>query len=1070
MSKITLVDPDRVPLIDRRRELDLIETLLMESKRTRKGNFLIIKGYAGVGKTRLVRSLCEGADKYKIPILLGECVGRGAEPLLPLKEALSKYLGVNKLKIKEVLKSAAPKLLDDVPFLGTFLSKIGEELISGPQIGGKNAEGIYESIARVFLGIAENSGLCLILEDIHWADIDTLYFLNYFFRKVRSAPCLTILTLREEESKQRPILDFLLDWETKGCIIWELNPLGEYDIKDYAEWLLNKQPVSTSTLNLLMNFSGGNPFFFSEILRYLLYKGTLKIIEGQITMEQIPDSVPRRIETLMQYRMLHLNPDASKCIRAVSVLRGKFSLESICEFMNIDKYSALEIIKEAIALGIMREKEDGNIEFVHDLIRTAIYNTLSINERRILHQKAGDLNFDHEQYAEASYHYELSGDIEKMVIAAIKAAKIAEHAGMYRTALSLYKKIEPYTDVNDIGPGMVKAYLVLGDWKKAEDLLARLDKSKPTILLLSSDLAFLRGDFKNAEILIKRAIDVTKAENFESLVRIAEVYLYLGKFDEALDYAHKGLKLSQRNNKLNDIAKCLSIIGATLLFKGKIEEATKCFNEGIKKLEVCSKFQRDSTVLATILGNLGLVKEIRNEWKEAYKIHTKSLRLRREVGDARGIVQSLHALGKTCIGMGDVDKAFKFLEEAKQIASDLGEILTKAKILHSLGNLAIHSQKYYEAEKYIEEALSGFHKCGTPYDIAHGTLSLSEVKLAMGEEQKAIEYREQARFLIEKNGFGLLEIMFPHLGASIAKRIYAGLIAYACGDALGVPWEGKPPQYILEKEIVKLPPRPGWEKGATSDDTAFTLLVASHLIQEKGEGNIKNLLKCFAEKAPQIKGMGPTTSRAIQHFLQTGTIIDHGGNTNGAAMRALPIGWALPISATEKRRKWAINLSRITHSGAEALVAAATIAACASWAVEGASIPLLFEIAIEESAIISKRIGGGEGVSKVLECVKKNKWIPPREGIGFDPLTTIAAVFYCLKKARSLQEALLTAVKLGGDTDTVASLVGGLYGCREGDTNIDTKIPWFPLVKIPPKEYIEYIATELTKLRWLYYG
>ena len=59
------------------------------------------------------------------------CLGRGAEPLLPLKEALASYLGRTTDQIRRTLTRAAPRLLDAVPFIGTFLGSIGEKLAEG---------------------------------------------------------------------------------------------------------------------------------------------------------------------------------------------------------------------------------------------------------------------------------------------------------------------------------------------------------------------------------------------------------------------------------------------------------------------------------------------------------------------------------------------------------------------------------------------------------------------------------------------------------------------------------------------------------------------------------------------------------------------------------------------------------------------------------------------------------------------------------------------------------------------------------------------------------------------------
>ncbi len=123
----------------------------------------------------------------------------------------------------------------------------------------------------------------------------------------------------------------------------------------------------------------------------------------------------------------------------------------------------------------------------------------------------------------------------------------------------------------------------------------------------------------------------------------------------------------------------------------------------------------------------------------------------------------------------------------------------------------------------------------------------------------------------------------PQFGYGPADRIAAGLIGYACGDALGVPYEGLPPSGASRADIEQLTARNGRQRGATSDDTALTVLVARHLADRGGDGHARVFLAALAEQAPSITGLGPSTMRAIEHYRSTGELPVSGGNTNGGA-------------------------------------------------------------------------------------------------------------------------------------------------------------------------------------------
>jgi ADP-ribosyl-[dinitrogen reductase] hydrolase len=126
------------------------------------------------------------------------------------------------------------------------------------------------------------------------------------------------------------------------------------------------------------------------------------------------------------------------------------------------------------------------------------------------------------------------------------------------------------------------------------------------------------------------------------------------------------------------------------------------------------------------------------------------------------------------------------------------------------------------------------------------------------------------------------------------QDIRAGILAYAAGDALGVPWEGKPPDEVQWEALEELPARGDWPQGSTSDDTDQMLLVARYLAEAKGQIDERGFLTRLAKALPRMRGVGPTTRAAVQRFIDTGELQATEGSSIGAAMRALRFGWATP--------------------------------------------------------------------------------------------------------------------------------------------------------------------------------
>jgi ADP-ribosyl-[dinitrogen reductase] hydrolase len=135
-------------------------------------------------------------------------------------------------------------------------------------------------------------------------------------------------------------------------------------------------------------------------------------------------------------------------------------------------------------------------------------------------------------------------------------------------------------------------------------------------------------------------------------------------------------------------------------------------------------------------------------------------------------------------------------------------------------------------------------------------------------------------------------------------------------------------------------------------------------------------------------------------------------------------------------------MSRATHADPSGHVAACVMAACASWAVEGAGPGLLLEIAIDEAREAAGAAGTSVDLVEMLTRLSAGSWNAPTAGIGLEPYETVTAVLSCVVSAPVLGDALIRAVRLGGDTDTVAALVGGLLGCRLTPDEVRKELAW----------------------------
>jgi ADP-ribosyl-[dinitrogen reductase] hydrolase len=308
-------------------------------------------------------------------------------------------------------------------------------------------------------------------------------------------------------------------------------------------------------------------------------------------------------------------------------------------------------------------------------------------------------------------------------------------------------------------------------------------------------------------------------------------------------------------------------------------------------------------------------------------------------------------------------------------------------------------------------------------------------------------------------------VTFPP-ARSTSARVRAGVLAYAAGDALGVPWEGQPPSAISWEAMDRLPTRADWPAGATSDDTEQLVLMAGYLTELGAVVDERRFLTRLAAALPGMREAGPSTRAAVQRFTASGALRADGGDTNGAAMRAPPIGWAVPAAAAQRRRELSIGLSRTTHGAGGAIGSACAVSAMASRAIEASPLRGIIDAAIDEITWLETEFPNSRTIFQPARRAGSGDGSPNPAGVSLNAVETLAAVVHVLghaaRKSFELADALRYAVSLGGDTDTVAAIVGGILGSRLEDV---AGIPWLSRVALPDSVELDTLSMALSSLR-----
>lgn len=269
------------------------------------------------------------------------------------------------------------------------------------------------------------------------------------------------------------------------------------------------------------------------------------------------------------------------------------------------------------------------------------------------------------------------------------------------------------------------------------------------------------------------------------------------------------------------------------------------------------------------------------------------------------------------------------------------------------------------------------------------------------------------------------------------------LVGTAVGDALGVPFES---MLVNNKELIN------WDgktftgsvyhqllPGQYSDDTQMSIMVAESLINNKGF-NPDDLAVRYVDwiVSGRARGYGRTTLMAVQnlssgkHWSESGIAGSYG---NGTAMRSAPFGIYFRNDLQSLVAICKID-SAITHASEDAEAGSIAIALAAAHAVNDDTEDLLERIS--EKLPDSKVKGLVYSLGSLINSDK----ISPQQalrvlGTKANVRETVPAALYCFLKFDNYHEAILAAIKAGGDTDTTAAIVGALFGAKLSMKGID---------------------------------
>jgi len=298
-----------------------------------------------------------------------------------------------------------------------------------------------------------------------------------------------------------------------------------------------------------------------------------------------------------------------------------------------------------------------------------------------------------------------------------------------------------------------------------------------------------------------------------------------------------------------------------------------------------------------------------------------------------------------------------------------------------------------------------------------------------------------------------------------AEMVKSLIIGHTIGDALGVPVEFKPRHKLNENHVTNMqgygthnqPP------GTWSDDTSMTLCLLESL-SRLGRVDYDDIMNNFVSwmyrgeftASGTVFDIGITIRRALVKYAPESKLIKkvpalrcgeykENSNGNGSLMRIAPMALYL-YSVNGNKLSWndmeiVHNVSRLTHAHVRSLIACGIYVSIAMNLLDGYSLQNSISLGVLRACeLYGRHTDYREELTSSYSRVLKIDSLPRLhdseiKSTGY-VVDTLEAVLWCLLNADNYCEAVLKAVNLGNDTDTVGAITGGLAGLAYGWKNI----------------------------------
>ena len=336
---------------------------------------VVLVGQPGIGKTRLARELETHARMRGARIYWGRAPeGGGAPPYWLFHQLLRAFLEAN----DEL--AARRDLGEEAQVLARIAPEIAAQLPGVAVDENANEFAIHEAMRTFLNRLSREAPLLVVLDDLHWADVESLAVMQHISRDLEPIPLMLLGTYRDTEtSRGDPLFEALATFNREPSFVRvQVRGFDREGIREFIERSGGFEPTREQ-LELFIRETDGNPFFLSETVASMLEAGQL---DEQTYELETPDSVREALAR----RVNELGEEAVELLKLAAIVGYEFDYTTLSIISEFEEERQLELLEEAVGERVIVEGEQpGSYHFVYEPMQRVLLSEMSSTRRLRLH-------------------------------------------------------------------------------------------------------------------------------------------------------------------------------------------------------------------------------------------------------------------------------------------------------------------------------------------------------------------------------------------------------------------------------------------------------------------------------------------------------------------------------------------------------------------------------------------------------------------------------------------------------------------------------------------------------------